>query len=225
MRALALIPLLLAAPLLLPATASAQDAPAAGVAPPAASAHDEDFEPEKPTPSLALGPVTRGDVTVSADVGWLRSGLRADLGLSSWLDLVASIDTLLLYDGFGGQTGLQLGLRAIPLADGTLRAAVQFTVGEILTPGGVNLANTATLRGEGLVGVALDWATIYGRVALRGLAGGFRSSAGWTHDEEVGLGVERTFRRKLIVGAEAYVWARPGLANLGQWRIRFGYAR
>ena len=57
---------------------------------------DDGFEEDAPIPSLLFGPVGRGDLVVSADVGWLRSALQADLGFGGWVDLVLRVDTLLL---------------------------------------------------------------------------------------------------------------------------------
>ena len=187
---------------------------------------DAEFEPERPPPSIALGPNTRGDVTLSLDVGWLRSGLCADLGLGSWIELVLCGETLLLYRGFGGQSGIHAGVRLMPLSQGPVRAGVELTIGQLFTPDNTTMSSLTTVRGEALAGVLFDWAALYGRFAVRGIAGGSsNNSPGWTRDEEVGVGIERAFRKRFILGAEAYWWARPGLSTLGQWRIRLGYAR
>ena len=206
-----------------------EPAGAAAPSPPSAAKKpgvDAEFEPERPPASIALGPNGRGDVTLSRDVGWLRSGLCANLGLGSWIELVLRGDTLLLYRGFGGQSGIHAGVRLMPLSLGALRAGVELTIGQLFTPDTTTMSSLTTVRGEVLAGALLDWAAFYGRFALRGIAGGSsNNSPGWTRDEEVGVGVERTFRKRFILGAEAYWWARPGLSTLGQWRIRLGYAR
>ncbi|ABS28559.1 hypothetical protein [Anaeromyxobacter sp. Fw109-5] len=184
---------------------------------------DADFEPERPRHSLALGPVGRGDMIASLDVGWLRSAVRADLGLGSWLDLVLRFDTLLLYEGFGGQNGIHVGVRASPAATGLLRAGVELTLGQLFVPGDVSMANLTALRGSATAGLVLDWATFYARGDIRWLSSLEPSGAGWARDHELGAGIERGLGR-FILGAEAYLWSRPGLSTLGQWRLRVGYA-
>jgi hypothetical protein len=182
-----------------------------------------EFEPERPRHSLALGPVGRGDMIASLDLGWLRSAVRADLGLGSWLDLVLRFDTLMLYEGFGGQNGLHLGVRASPASTGLFRASVELTVGQLFVPGDVSMANLTALRGAATAGLVLDWATFYARGDIRWLSNLEPSGAGWARDQELGAGIERGLGR-FILGAEAYLWSRPGLSTLGQWRLRVGYA-
>lgn len=187
---------------------------------------DEDFEPEAPHHSIALGPVGRGDLLVSGDLGWLRSGFRADLGLAAWIDLVMRADALLLYEGFGAQDGIHLGVRVSPVSKGLFRACGEFSVGQIFVPGDNTVTNLTALRGSATAGVVLDLATIYGRGEIRWLSSMKTSGPGWSHDGEVGVGLERAFgkRGRLILGAEGYVWLRPGLDSLGQWRLRVGFA-
>ncbi|HVI95293.1 MAG TPA: hypothetical protein VM753_14880 [Anaeromyxobacter sp.] len=237
MRAAAVTALLLFA--FLGAPARGQDGGSApldpGAGPPAtapaapgadAKALDADFEPEARRPSIALGPNGRGDFTIALDVGWLESGVGATLGLGGWFDLTLRADTLLLYDGFSGQSGIHLGVRISPVSEGLLRAGVELSGGQLFSPEPSSLGALTTVGGQATVGAALDWATFYGRAAVRGISGGSESSSpGWTYDEQVGLGVERTFRKRFIVGAEGYLWARPGLSTLAEWRLRFGYAR
>jgi hypothetical protein len=203
-----------------PAEAGAASAPS-----PTGADEDADFAPEVRPRSIALGPNPRGDVTLSLDVGYLESGLHASLGMGAWIDLVLGVDTMLLYRGFGGQSGIEGGVRFTPL-QGTVRAGVEVTVGQLFSPDATTTSNLTTVRGELAAGAVLDWATFYGRVALRGISGGSsRNSPGWTHDEEFGFGVERMLSRRFIVGAEVYFWARPSLSTLGEWRLRLGYAR
>jgi hypothetical protein len=211
-----------------PPLATAQDVPGE---PPAsapggdgANAHDEEFAPEVPPPSVALGPTPRGGAMLALDLGWLRSGVRADLGLGATLSIFLSMDTLLLYDGFHGPSGVHIGLRTTPL-QGPFRATAEISIGEVFAPRSVSSANTTTLRLGGAAGLVTGWATVYARAALRGSAGSFESDAGWTRDEELGVGIERALSRRLVVGAEAYLWYRPGLATLGEWTIRIAYAR
>lgn len=204
MRALALTALLAA----LPATALAADP-------------DDDFEPERAR-SLALGPVPSGSLLPSAELGWLRSGLRVDLGLVAALDLVLRGETMLLYDGLGGQSGAHLGLRFTPLAEGALRVGLEVTIGQLLVPARADTVTLTAVRGELVVGAVHDLGNVYARLALRGVDPGI-AGLDWARDEEAGLGVERALGR-WIVAAEGYVWARPRHSGLGQWRIRVGFA-
>jgi hypothetical protein len=203
--------------------APAPQAPApAATPPPAEEDLDDDFEEERPRPSLALGPAARGKVVLSVDLGWIRSGVRADLGIARWIDLVLRLDTLLLYEGFRGPSSVNAGVRLTPVSDGLFRASIDLLVGQVFIPGEVVVSNLTAVRGDALAGAALPWATVYARIGVRGLSGG-DSDAGWTRDSELGFGVERAFGR-IIAGVEGFVWARPGLSGLGQWRLRVGYA-
>jgi hypothetical protein len=184
---------------------------------------DRDFEPEARAPSIALGPVGRGDLVGSLELGWLRSGVRADLGLGGWVDLVMRADTLLLYERFGGHSGIHLGVRVSPVSQGLIRAGAELSVGQVFAPGENTVTNLTALRASGTVGVVLDLATIYGRGDIRWMSSMKPRGPGWVRDGELGLGVERAFGR-LIVGGEGYVWTRPGLSRLGQWRLRVGLA-
>jgi hypothetical protein len=187
-------------------------------------AHDEDFEPETGRPSIALGPTRRGSALAWLELGWLRSGVRAELGLGASVGIFVAADTFLLYEGFRGPSGVHFGLRVSPF-DGPFRASAELSLGEIFSPRAVSSANVTALRLGGAVGLVTDWATVYTRASLHGYASAFGSDAGWTRDEEFGLGVERALLGRLVVGAEAYLWSRPGLSTLGEWTVRIGYAR
>jgi hypothetical protein len=115
-----------------------------------------------------------------------------------------------------------VGVRLSPVSAGVFRASIDLSVGQVFVPGEVVVATMTTVRGDAIAGAALPWATLYARLGMRGLSDA-GSDAGWTRDAEVGFGVERSFRR-LIVGAEGFVWSRPSLSGTGQWRIRVGYA-
>lgn len=184
---------------------------------------DREFEPEVPARSIALGPVGRGEMVVSLDLGWLRSGARADLGLASWLDLVLRADTLLLYEGFGGHSGIHLGVRVSPVSKGLLRAGAELSIGQVFVPGENTVTNLTALRASATAGMVLDLLTLYGRADIRWLSSTKASGPGWARDGELGVGLERAFGR-FIVGAEGYVWTRPELSSLGQWRLRAGFA-
>lgn len=190
-------------------------------APAAAAPLDDDFEPDRAR-SLALGPLPPGSPLVSADVGWLRSGLRLDLGLIASLDLVLRGDAMLLYDGLGSQNGAHLGLRFTPIAESAFRIGLEATAGQVILAGRAQTVTLTTFRGELVLGTLLDVGNVYARLALRGVDPDV-AGLGWTRDEEVGLGVERVLGR-FLVGAEGFVWARPRHSGMAQWRIRVGFA-
>lgn len=207
MRALALTALLTA----LPGAAAAADV------------DDADFEPERRPHSIAVGPLPSGAPSLSLDLGWLRSGLRLDVGLLGNLDLVLHVDGMLLYDGLSGQNGFHLGLRFTPVgADSGFRLGTELTVGELLIPAPSEMVHMTTVRGEVVIGAVFDLLNVYARLALRGVDSGV-ASVGWQRDEEVGLGVERALFGRWVLAAEGYAWARPNHAGLGQWRIRVGF--
>lgn len=185
----------------------------------AASGPDDDFEPDRPRLSAAMGPAPVGSVVVSADLGWLRSGITFDLGLGAAVSVLVRVDTMLLYRGFSGQSALQGGLRFFPIADGTLRAGVELTAGQVLVPLEKGVENLTTVRGELVLGAIFDPANAYVRLAVRGVSSSVPGGAGWIRDEEAGLGVERVLGQ-FVVGAEVFTWARPGHAGMAQWRLR-----
>lgn len=209
MRAPALILLLAAAP--------------AGAADGASAPADADFEADVPKASIALGPVTRGRPFASVDVGWLRSGVRFDLGMGGGFDLHLRADAMLLYDRFGGQNGIHAGLRWT-WTEGSLRAAVEAEAGKIFQPVDQGLQSVTTVRGDLLLGTVLDVGTIYGRVAIRGMGGeDLPGRAAFRREVEAGGGVERGWRR-FVFGLEGFVLSRSGHSNLGEWRLRAGIA-
>lgn len=212
MRALALTALLAA----LPGVARAA---------PGADAADADFEAERGPRSIAMGPLPGGSPVFSLDAGWLRSGLRLDLGLFGGVDLVLRADGMLLYDGLRGQNGLHVGARFTPVAaESGFRLGVEFTGGVVLVSAAAETVTMTTLRGELVLGTVFDLANVYARLAVRGVDAGVMGLPGWVRDEEVGLGVERVFFGRWVLAAEGYTWARPHHAGLGQWRIRVGFS-
>jgi hypothetical protein len=172
---------------------------------------------------MAVGPARTGRPTLSLDVGWLRSGLRFDLGLAHRLDLVARVDTMLLYDGVSGQNGGSLGLRATPFLWNRARLSAEGTLGQIFAPTDAWRGTFTVLRGELAAGVNAGPALLSVRGAVRALRVTAYAGTVWTHDEEAGAGVEAR-RGRWMAGAEAYALARPNLDTLLQWRVRLGLA-
>lgn len=188
---------------------------------PAAAAADPDFQPERAR-SIALGPLPGGTILPSLEVGWLRSGARADLGLVGGFDLVLRLDTMALYRGLEGQNGGHLGLRFTPFADDAVRLGLEVTVGQVLVTAQANTVSLTAVRGEMVLGAVLDPGNVYVRLALRGVDADV-PGLGWSRDEEVAFGVERALGR-FVLGGEVYSWARPRHGTLAQWRLRVGYA-
>lgn len=179
----------------------------------------EDVSP----PSIALGPVMRGRPTLSLEVGWLRSGLRFDLGVGGKLDFVARLDAMLLYDGLSGQDGMAAGLRYTPITAGPLRLSAEATAGQVFAPTEGENGRITAFRGELSAGYGWRFATAYVRGALRVLRASALLDTTWERDQELGAGLEARFRR-VVVGAEGYRLSRPGLDGLSQWRLRVGIA-
>jgi hypothetical protein len=196
--------------------------PRAALAAPAAK--DDDFEPDEPMRSLALGPLPRAQARVSADVGWLRSGVGLGVGLGATLDLVLRLDAMPLYEeGFGGQRELQAGLRFSPIAEEDLRLTVQATGGQVFISMPAEVVSFTTVRGEILLGATFDLLSPYARLGVRALKRDVEGADAWEREEEIGLGVERVLGR-FVLGAEGFVLARPHRSGMGQWRLRVGYA-
>jgi hypothetical protein len=203
--------------------------------PPAGEAQDEaaereaeaaleaELSEETDVPSIALGPVRRGRPMLSGEVGWLRSGLRFDLGVARRIDLVARIDTMALYDALSGQNAVAIGLRVTPFSWQRLRIGAEATIGQLFSPTDAGRGNLTALRGELTVGWLVGPAAVYARGAVRGLRVTPLAGTAWTHDEEVGAGLEGRWRR-WVAGGEVFALARPGLDTLTQWRIRLGLA-
>lgn len=187
----------------------------------AAATPDDDFEPERAR-SLAIGPLPSASPLPSLEVGYLRSGFRFDLGLIAALDLVLRVDTMLLYDGLGAQSGGHIGFRFTPIAEDAFHLGLEFTGGKVLIPARANTVSLTALRGELVLGAIFDFGNLYGRLAVRGVDSDV-AGLGWSRDEEFGFGVERALGR-WIVGAEAFAWAQPRHASVAQWRIRVGFA-
>ncbi len=174
---------------------------------------------------LAFGPSPLGDTNLSLDVGWLRSGLRADIGMGFDLDLVVRADTFLLQDRFAGQTGAYAGLRFSPIADDLFHLSVTGEVGEVFIPQRVSSLDNFVLRGEVTAGLELGAAGLfYVRGAVRAIRSGGYGYEVWGRDEEAGVGYEHRLMGKVLLGAEAFAWARPLLTSIPQWRLRLGYA-
>jgi hypothetical protein len=193
---------------------------AAGPAAAEEAVPDAEFE-DRPPASIALGPVPRGRPFLSADVGWLRSGARFDLGMGIGLDFTLHADTMLLYARLRGQSGVHAGLRWTWVEE-AFRATLEASAGKVFQPTDPGFQSMTTVEGGLAMGVVLDVGTVYARVTLRGMGGeSFAGIPTFRREVEAGGGVERGWRR-FVFGAEGFVLNRPGHAGLGEWRLRAG---
>jgi len=188
-------------------------------------AWDEDFDPQPGRHSLALGPVAPGELIPSLEVGWLRSGLRVDLGLGLDVDLYVRFDAFALQGGFDGQNVGAAGVRFSPIKEGPFRLSMAAELGGVFVRSGRSTVDMAAVRGELTAGVVPleDW-LVYARISLRGVSTSLGADDTWGRDGEFGGGVERVIFQRLVLAAEAFTWARQGQPGLGQWRVRVGYA-
>ncbi len=185
-----------------------------------------DFESEFAPPGdvrMAVGPLPPGEAALALDVGWLRSGIRLDVGLVAGVDLVFSADAFLLTDLLSGQNVARLGLRYSPLGAGAFRASLEATGGIYFLPQVLGTETSGELRLGAVAAYAVE---PLGLAYVRG-AGRFVRFAqgrfkGWGENAEVGLGAE-TRLWGVLVGAEWFSWIRPGLPALPQWRLRVGF--
>ncbi len=195
-------------------------APAAAQVPPSFL----DFEGAVEPPHMILGPLPAGRPMVTVDAGWLKSGVRADVGLSGGFDLTLHVDAFLMRDLISGQDGILLGLRYTPPYHGMVRFTAEMGVGEVYIPQYFGVDSLFVVRGEMAGALWLeDLGLPYLRVSARALGFDKWSHSGWGRDAEVGLGWERALGRKLVVGVEGFLWFRAGVPNLPQWRIRVGF--
>ncbi len=183
-----------------------------------------DFEGAEEPPHMILGPVPPGRPMITADVGWLRSGVRADIGLGAGFDLTLHVDAFLLRDLLSGQDGLMLGARYTPPYSGMVRFAAEMGVGEVYIPQLFGIDSLFVVRGEMVGGLWLeDLGLPYLRISARALAFDKGAQSGWGRDAEIGVGWERALGRKVVIGVEGFIWFRTGVPNLPQWRIRAGF--
>jgi len=181
-----------------------------------------DFEEAVEPPHMILGSLPGGSLMVTADAGWLRSGVRADIGLSGGFDLNLRVDAFLASDLLSGQDGVSLGVRYTPSYGGLVRFAAEAGVGEVYIPQRFGMDSLFVVRGEMVGALWLgDLGLPYLRASARALAFDKTSHSGWGRDAELGIGWERPVA-KIVVGIEGFLWFRAGVPDLGQWRIRVG---
>jgi len=182
-----------------------------------------DEAPEAGVRSLAFGGLASADANLYGEVGWIRSGARIDVGIAGGLALTARAEGFLLHRLGQGQNGGALGLRYGSSAGSFLLGAVALEGGLYSGRDPAGSALVYYVRGEGHMGLSLERLGIaYLRGALRAANGGDNHSL-WQSDGDLGLGWELQ-RGRWLGGVEGFLWVRPGLSALPQWRIRAGYA-
>lgn len=194
---------------------------------PAARAAEKEGAPPPPqaelASSLAFGAVAVGDVMWRAELGWLRSGVRADIGIGFDVDLALDVDAWLFHDLGNGHKQIVALARYTPMSEGPIRLAFSAGAGEVFIGSGVESFDLFQLKGEITAGLSFaPYGTAYARVALRGLKFNHGLSyEGWGRDEEVGLGWEVKLWR-VVVAVEGYYWLRPQLDSIPQGRVIVG---
>lgn len=190
---------------------------------PAGSASEPE-ESEVGPRSMAFGGLGPGDANIYGELGWIRSGARIDVGVAGGLALTVRAEAFLLHHVTTGQNGGALGLRWASNTGGFLLGAAALEAGLFSGRDPIGTALVYDVRGEGHLGVNLEQLGIaFLRAGLRASNAGEGHQSLWQFDGDVGVGWELQWRRWLG-GAEGFLWLRPGLSALPQWRIRAGYA-
>ena len=189
---------------------------------PAVAQEPDLFEDAEEPRHMILGPAPLGRLMITADAGWLRSGIRADIGLSGGFDLSVRADAFLLGDLLSGQDSLSLSVRYTPPYHGLFRFAAEAGVGEVFIPQLFGVDSLFAVRGEMVGALWLeDLGLPYLRASARALGFDKAGHSGWGRDAELGVGWEHSVK-KIVVGVEGFLWFRAALPNLAQWRIRVG---
>jgi len=146
-----LLALLAAAPPAVPPTSKPVEEPAVDDpdmdAPLARPGHDPDFDPAPNVASLQFGPIKPTRLMLSADVGWLKSGVRFLAGAGVGLDLIGRFETFLPGVPNGGQNGVHVGVRWSSQDLDPVRLAGMLEVGEVFVAGhAATTAATSTTR-------------------------------------------------------------------------------
>ncbi len=222
-----LLALLTAAPPAVPPVSPPKEEPAIEDpdldAPLARPGHDPDFDPAPNLASLQFGPVKPTRLMLSADGGWLRSGVRFLAGAGVGLDLVGRADTFLPGVGDGGQNGIYIGARWSSQDLDVLRLAATFEVGEVFVAGRAADASYLSLRVEVAAGAELSGWRPYARAAMGFDKGSVTLGPEWFNTTELGLGLERTFGRH-VVAVEGGTFLQAEVPAIATWRVRYGHA-
>ena len=178
--------------------------------------------PDAPVHRVRAGPP--GRLILSADVGWLRSGLRADLGIAQparprlpGRDAAPLRPARRAASSINVRRARSRRSRAAPFA-----LSIEPSVGQVFAPADSVARTSRRLRAEATAGRGARPGSSSTRASeCAGSARAARTRAGRA------TGIRRRRRgayRRVIVGAEgSRSGSRPSLAGLGQWRLRVGY--
>jgi hypothetical protein len=194
-----------------------RDAPLAGDGP------DADFDPAPHRTSLQFGPVRPTRPMLTADMGWMKSGVRFLAGAGVGLDLIGRFDTFLPSVPNGGQNGVYVGVRWSSQDLDPFRLAGTLEIGEVFVAGSTADASYLTVRTELATGFDLDAWRPYGRALLAANNASVAAGPAWSTTGELGLGLERTFGQS-VVGVEGSSFVQSGVPSILMWRVRVGHA-
>jgi len=222
-----LLALLVAAPPAVPPTSRPVEEPAVEDpdldAPLAKPGHDPDFDPLPTATALQFGPVKPTRLMLSADMGWMRSGVRFLAGAGVGLDLIVGFDTFLPGVPNGGQNGILVGLRWSSQDLDPVRLAGTLEVGEVFVAGHAADASYLSMRGEFALGLELSGWRPYARALLAVNSASVSAGPSWFSTSELGLGLERSFDRN-VVAVEGSTFVQSDVPNILMWRVRVGRA-
>lgn len=222
-----LLALLVAAPPAVPPTSKPVEEPAVEDpdldAPLAKPGSDPDFDPEPNVASLQFGPIRPTRLMLSADGGWMRSGVRFLAGAGVGLDLVGRFETLLPGVPNGGQNGIFVGVRWSSQELSPVRLAGTLEVGEVFVAGRTADASYLSMRGEIALGLELSGWRPYARALLAVNNASVTAGPAWFSTSDLGLGLERTFDRN-VIGIEGSTFFQSNVPNIFMWRVRVGRA-
>jgi hypothetical protein len=192
-------------------------------APLAKAGPDADFDPAPDRTSLQFGPVRPTRPMLTADLGWMKSGVRFLAGAGVGLDLIGRFDTFLPGVSNGGQSGVYVGVRWSSQELDPLRLAGTLEAGEVFVAGSTADASYLSIRSELAVGLELAGWRPYGRALLAVNSASVQAGPSWFSTSELGLGVERTFDRN-VVGLDGFTFIQSGVPAILMWRARVGRA-
>lgn len=222
-----LLALLVAAPPAVPPTSKPVEEPAVEDpdldAPLAKPGHDPDFDPPANAASLQFGPIKPTRLMLSADGGWMRSGVRFLAGAGVGLDLIGRFETFLPGVANGGQNAVLLGLRWSSQDLDPVRLAGTLEVGEVFVAGHLADGSYLAVRGEFALGLELSGWRPCARAALAVNNASVQAGPAWFSTSEVGLGLERTFGRN-VVAVEGSTFVQSDVPSILMWRLRVGRA-
>jgi len=222
-----LLALLVAAPPAVPPTSKPVEEPAVEDpdldAPLAKPGRDPDFDPLPNVASLQFGPIRPTRLMLSADGGWMKSGVRFLAGAGVGLDLLGRFETLLPGVPNGGQNAVYVGVRWSSQELDPVRLTGTLELGEVFVAGRSADASYLSMHGEFALGLELSGWRPYARALLAVNNASVTAGPSWFSTSELGLGLERTFDRN-VLAVEGTTFVQSGVPSILMWRVRVGRA-